>query len=295
MPDLSSSDLVQRVRDLIYERPYETTSTTTDTGTTVAVVDGTRWEEGAIGEWQTGTVGGEQFYVRSVSVNNLTVQRGYAGTTAETHTSGDRVLKNPTYTYRQIKQSIEQTVLELWPYVYTAGTASITPAPSTTYWYDTNAALLGVISVTQLMSLTPEKVGRFGPRPILGASGRLYKIERNLPASLVTSTIGIAFPSGFYHDTNTVTLNYMKAVTGTTDIKDSGNLPVAECVVYGAVSRLLQLQEISRATWGEGAESNVSQGARLQAGSWYKEEYRNRLQTLGIRIKDFYQPDIIWK
>src|SRR5512145_2229877 len=111
---VSTSALVARVRDLLGDHPWGTTSTTENTGATVAVPDGTDWSEGDIGEWQTGTVGFEQFYVQAVVANNLTVVRGYAGTTAEAHTSGDRVLKNPSFSGRQIQQALETAVKGLW-------------------------------------------------------------------------------------------------------------------------------------------------------------------------------------
>ena len=77
MADVSISDLVQRVRDLLQDTSaYQTTSTTTTTSTTVAVPDGTLWVQGDVGEWQTGAVGYEQIWVTAAPVaNNLVVVR----------------------------------------------------------------------------------------------------------------------------------------------------------------------------------------------------------------------------
>jgi len=220
MPDLSSTDLVQRVRDMLGYTPYETTSTTTGTGTTVAVVDGTRWDEGAIGEWQTGTVGYEQFYVQTVAVNNLTVVRGYNGTTAEAHTSGDRVLRidNDGFSGRQLQQAINQSVLDLWPWVWKTGTVSLTYA-GTTKWYNLNALTLGVVGVKQQKNSTTTDVGIFKDRYY--GNGLTYLVRRDLPTAVVASTNGMTFPSGVY-DTrdpgaNAILVTDVRAVTGATD------------------------------------------------------------------------------
>src|SRR4030042_1156562 len=101
----AKTSLIQDIRDVLNDEPWETTSTTTGTGATVAVPDGTKGAAGDVLEWpDTGTVGGEQALVLSVSSNDLTTDRGFNGTTAEAHTSGDRVLKNPRSSTRKISE-----------------------------------------------------------------------------------------------------------------------------------------------------------------------------------------------
>jgi hypothetical protein len=297
MADLSVSDLVQRVRDLLGDHPYETTSTTTTTSTTVAVVDGTRWEEGAIGEWQTGTVGYEQFYVQSVAANNLTVVRGYDGTTAETHTSGDRVLRidSESFAGRKIQQAINQAVLELWPYVWKTGTVSLTYAPTTTKWYDLNAATVGIVKVLQQKSTTIPDYGRFGFTTELG--GRPYVVRFGLPAAIAASTKGISFPGGVYDSrdpgANSIIVTDKRIITGTTDIPDSSVLPVAEAVTFGAVARLLKAKEIARVVFGAPLEAvqTSSTGVRLQTAAYYDDQFRRRLETLDYRLRQLHDPD----
>ena len=283
---VSISALIPRVRDLLADRPWETTSTTTTTATTVAVPDGTLWAEGDIGEWQTGTVGGEQFYVQAVVANNLTVVRGYAGTTAETHTSGDRVVKNPVYTYRQITQAITEYVNELWPFVYKTGTVSLTPV-STTVWYDLNALTIGIVSVIQLYGSSNTYAGRFGMRGNLP-----FEVDYNLPAALCASGRGMRFPSGMYHSSNTITVTDQRAVTGTSDIEDSGQFPVGDCLVHFAAGRLLQALEIRRVSAGQPSDTaaSVSTGARLQTGAWYANLGKQKLELLKQKYEMFYQP-----
>jgi hypothetical protein len=294
--DLSVSDLVQRVRDMLGDHPYETTSTTTTTAVTVAVVDGTRWEEGAIGEWQTGTVGYEQFYVQSVAGNNLTVVRGYDGTTAETHSSGDRVLRidSESFAGRKIQQAINQAILDLWPSVYKTGTVNLTYAPTTTQWYDLNAATLGIASIVQKTDATVANFGRFGFTPERG--GLRYIFSQDLPSSIAASGKAVSFPSGAFGTTNAIVVTDLRAITGTTDIPDSSNLPVAEALTFGAIARLLKAKEIARAVFGAPLEAvqTSSTGVRLQTAAYYDDQFRRRLESLNFRLNRLHNPDIVW-
>jgi len=297
MADLSSSDLVQRVRDMLGYNPYETTSTTTTTAVTVAVVDGTRWDEGAIGEWQTGTVGYEQFYVQTVAVNNLTVVRGYNGTTAETHTSGDRVLRidNDGFSGRQIQQAINQSVLDLWPWVWKVGTDTLT-YDATKKWYDLNAATLGIVRVMQVKNTSIADIGIFRDRYF--GDSLSYLVRRGLPTAFAASTNAIMFPRGVYDTsgTNNIIVTDIRAVVGSTDIVDSSNLPVAEAVTYGAVARLMRASEIRRVTFGSPLEAvqTSGTGARLQLSGFYEDQYRKRLEELSVRLRQLYTPDQVW-
>lgn len=301
MPDLSSTALVQRVRDMLSYTPYETTSTTIDTLATVAVADGTRWEEGAIGEWQTGTVGYEQFYVQSVAANNLTTVRGYNGTTAETHTSGDRIFRidpmNQAFSGREITQAINQAVLDLWPFVWKTGTVTLTYS-ATTKWYDLNALTLGIVGIKQQRNTTIADVGIFKDR-YYGA-GKQYIVRRNLPTGVVASGNGITFPSGVY-DTrdpgaNSILVTDIRAITGTTDISDSSNLPVAEAVTHGAIARLLRAKEIGRITFGAPLEAvqTSGTGTRLQLSAYYEQQFRNRIEAISVRLNQLHNPDQVW-
>jgi len=284
---------------MLGDHPYETTSTTVDTGTTVAVTDGTRWEEGAIGEWQTGTVGYEQFFVQSVAANNLTVIRGFDGTTAETHTSGDRVLRidNDGFAGRKVQQAITQALLDSWPYVWKTGTVTLTYA-STTKWYNLDALTLGIVQVAQQPNATIADIGIFKDRYF--GQGKYYIVRRNLPTGLVASANGITFPAGVYDARtsggNSIIVTDVRALTGTTDISDSSNLPVAEAFVYGAVARLLKAKEIARISYGNPLESvqTSSQGARVQLAQFYEGQYRNRIEAIGIRLRQLNDPDVVW-
>lgn len=289
---VSTSDLVQRVRDLLHDNPYETTSTTTTTSTTVAVVDGTRWDEGNVGEWQTGSVGYEQFRVTSVSSNNLTVTRGYNGTTAESHSSGDRVIKDPLFTGRQVQQALAAAVRELWPAVYTVGTVTLSGYAAGVVWHELSALSLDVVKVQQAYGAADDHIGIYG----FGTS-RPFVVDFNLPTSISSTGAGIRFPAGLFDADNDIFITDKRVITGTSDIEDSGNLPVGECVVMGACARLLQAGELRRVAFGENLDiaNSVGTGARLQVGAWYDNQFSTMREVLRQELERRYRPTRKWR
>src|SRR4030095_7415585 len=217
---VSSSALVQRVRDILEDRAFQDSSTTTGTGTSITVVDSSLNSVGAVVEWQTGAVGYEQMYVTAIpNATTLTVIRGYNGTTAETHTSGDAIVINPTFTGRNIQQSITQILNESYPQAWVPGTVSLTWT-GTTKWYNLNALTLGIVSVTQIKNTTVVDYGRF--RDKYQGGGLSYIVQRDLPTGVVASTTGIYFPQGVYDSRtsggNSIVVRDVRAITGTSDI-----------------------------------------------------------------------------
>ncbi len=283
---LTNALLVPRLRDLVADRSWETTSTTTGTGTTVAVPDGTQWVGGDIGEWQTGAVGGEQFYVVSVSVNDLTVYRGYNSTTAETHTSGDRILKNPQYTIRQLQKALNEARDALWPSVWTIGEITLTP-DTATQWYDLEEATLGIVSVTQLYGSSDQYAGRFGERGSLPVA-----LDLRLPTALCASGKGLRFPSGIYDSDNFIYVVDKRKILGTDADIDDDIFPVAECLLYLAAGRLIQALEIRRVSRGENADTvgSVGSGARLQTGAYYTNQGNTKKEELKLKLDEYYSP-----
>lgn len=293
---VSLSDLVQRVRDILGDRPFQDSSTTTTTATTIVVADTTLYAVGQVIEWQTGTVGYEQMYVKSITNStDMVVTRGYAGTTAETHTSGDAiiVLSADSFSGRTIQQALTQTMNDAWPQVWKPGTVNLTYA-ATTKWYDLNSLTRGIVSVTQLRDTTVVDYGRF--RDPYKGDGKSYIVQRDLPASVVTSTTGISFPQGTFSTANTIVVRDVRALTGTSDIEDSADLPVAEALVWGATGRLLIAKEAQRVAHGEPAivTGSVGTGSRFGLGRQYQQECQSRLERIKYRLHSMYDPDDIW-
>ncbi len=293
---ISSSALVQRVRDILGDRPLQDTSTTTTTATTVVVADTTLYSPGRVFEWQTGTVGYEQAYVKSITNStDMVVVRGYNGTTAETHTSGDTLIIEPSFTGRTIQQAITAVLQDSWPEAWVPGTVSLTYSAATR-WYDLNALTMGIVSVTQIKPGTVVDYGRF--RDPYQGDGLSYVTQRDLPTGVVTSGNGISFPNGVYDTTgtNAIVVRDARIITGTSDIEDSGSLPVAEAMVWGVAGRLLRAKEVSRVVAGEPqtVTSSVGTGARYSLGREYEQEWRRRLEYIKTRLHSVYDPDELW-
>ena len=276
---VSSSALIPRVRTYLDERPFVSTGTAATAGTTtVAVTDGTDWAEGAIVEFQDN---GEQCLVQSVSGNNLTVIRGWNGTTAASHSS-ITVFRDPQWTYQNIEQSIGSAVRRLWPYAYKATADTVTPVAGTV-WYDLAAGALALIEVNQRYGSSDQFLGTFGD----GQESRQVVLKMNMPTGLVTSTVGVRFPDGFYHSSNTVNVIYATEITGTSDIEDAGDLAVSDAVIFGALARLLAGKEAERVGIGEDLEQSrsIRVGGRLSAGAYYERMFRKELEALRLNHK----------
>lgn len=277
---VSGSDLIPRVRSFLDERPYVTTATATSSSTTtVAVSDGTAWDAGAVLEFQDN---GEQCLVQSVAANNLTVIRGWNGTTAlkQTHTSIE-AWRDPQHTYHEVSKSIDSAVRRLWPYAWKLTDDTITPLSDGTVWYDLNSAALALSSVVQQYGTSDVKLGIYGD----GVDNRQVIFERNIPTGLVASGVGLRFPNGFFHSTNTVRVKFVAAITGTTDIEDDGELSVSDAVIYGALGRLLSGKELERVSTGEDLEvaRSVRVGGRLSAGAYYERLFRKECESLRLK------------
>lgn len=280
---VSVNDLVPRVRDLLSDAPYTTTSTTTTTSTSVNVGDNTVWSPGDIGEWQTGTVGYEQFLVTDSSANPLVVVRGYNGTTAETHTSGDRIFQNPIHPGRNIQQALNRAVRSLWPFVYKAADLTVTPVVNTR-WYNLDSTTAGIIRVSQEDSAG--LLCRYG-----GRGQFAYGTDFVLPTTTVTSGRGITFPR-MYSPSNDIIVTVMKVVTGTSDIEDSGQFPVGDYCITFAAGQLVAAMELPRVSEGTDLETSgtVGTGDRLNTGRTFQLEAKQKLETLTYIYRDFYRP-----
>lgn len=283
----AKASLVQDIRHMLQDNPWETTSTTTGTGTPVAVPDGTKWAVGDIGEWSyTGTVGGEQFLVQSISSNNLTVLRGYNGTTAEAHTSGDRVLKNPRYSTIQIADAVDRVIDSLFPTAWKAASSTITPAAGTK-WYDSEltgtdlAGLIDLIGGTQAFGTG--NIGFYG----YSSPSRSVRISRGLPTSFVTSGVGIQFPDGTWHTTNDITVRFRTKITNTVsggNYSDIDEGLLSEALVYGVIGRLLSAKEIPNVS--ESARiDQTGVGAFISDAGWFELKFRELLEQYRMELE----------
>jgi len=242
---LSQATVVQRIRRHLGEHPWEDSScsavsaSSTITGATTGF-----WVKGDIGEF---VEDGDRFLTISESGGTITAIRSYDGATGAIHSSA-RVLKNPTYPYDEITNAVSSVIQAWlpWPRAYKVVGDTITPDPAATVWYDLASDALALVSVIQRTGVSNEKLTFYGQRH---AQPRV-QFGLNLPSGLVASGVGVAFPDGFSHATNTVAINYAAKVTDTVttgsyvDLTDGDAL--TEAVIYGAVALLQGSLELRR-------------------------------------------------
>lgn len=281
---VSKSALITRTRSWLGEVPiYTTTATAASSSSTITVSDGTRWAEGSILEFQDN---GEQARVKSISVNTLTCDRGWNGTTAAAHSSIE-AWRDPQFTYQQIDDALDWAIGELWPYVWKVTEDTITPSTTAT-WYDLDALAVDLVSVRQQYGTSDSKIASYS---LTGVGGtRQVQFATGLPTGLVTSGTGVAFPNGFVHPTNTVRIRYRTYITGSSDIPDDAGVRVDEVVILGALSRLAGTKEAERVILGEDkeVERSVPVSSRLRAGAFYESQFYKKLHTLKIRYSQLY-------
>lgn len=234
---LSRATLVQRIRYELGDRPWETTGSASSATSVVAVADGTDWAEGDIGEFQED---GDTFWTQSISGNDLTAVRSYWGSTGTSHAANSRIYKQPRYGFTEITNAIEAVIQErLWPWAWKKVSDTVTPASATKDWYDLASDALALIAVKQLYG-DGRLEGRYGDGRRVGTK-RVY-FRRNMNTTLVTSGVGLRFPDGFYHDTNTVNVDYAAKITDTVSTGSYSDLndgdAVVEAIIYGAVAHL---------------------------------------------------------
>lgn len=276
----SQATLIQEVRDLLGESPwYVALSTTISSSatTTVVVPDGTEWAAGDILEFQDD---GEQCYVRSIATNDLTVYRGFNGTTASSsHTSGGLLIKNPVFTYKRVKDEIERAITNTWPYAWKAVQDSITPATGT-YWFDLASDAVDLVSVYQLFGSSSNMVGTYGT----AGSKKSVMLMRNLPAALVASGIGLRFPGGFYDSSNSVYVYYRAKLTTTTSNGSYSDLAdglLADHIAHAAAARLLATEDSPRVSDNDVTmgDATVQPGLRAQVASVVLERKATELRN----------------
>ena len=284
---VSLSALIPRVRNQLDDNPFATSGSASSSSSVVAVTDGTDWEEGAVGEFSSD---GEQFKVISVSSNNLTCLRGWNGTTAATHTSSETVYRDPTYGYKQISDALTVALNRLWPYAWKTEAAALTPL-STTIWYNLTATCVGIISAAQLHGTSNNDVSLFG------VDGKPFMFRRNLPTALVASGVGIKFPQGLYHASNSISVTAAARITGTSDIEDSSTLPVGDALVTGALGYVVGNKQIPRVSSGVSRDEAATIGstARLQTGLVYEQQFVTKLQMLRILHDQLYPIAREWR
>jgi hypothetical protein len=236
-----------------------------------------------------------------VATNNLTVIRGWNGTTATTHDGSGTaivILRDPTFSYFRIKEAADLVIQSLWPWVYKKVSLSVT-YDATKTWYDLASDLVAPISITQNdSSVTPNRLYIYGKK----GSRLPVAVRLNLPTTLCASTVGISFPRGFGKPSASypVQVDYAAKLTTTGNYTDLSDGILADIVTYGAAARMVGASEVPRVTQEDlnMGDQSVVPTSRSRAGrdmytqflflrNQYNDELRRTMPLMGAQPTSF--------
>src|SRR3990167_3683572 len=279
---LSQATLVQRIRFEQRDLPHQYTGTLANAAdTSCAVADSTQFVIGDVIEF---LADGDTCLVPALpDATTLTVERSYYGSTATAH-AGTAFVKMPRHYFNEITNAISSVIQSrLWPLAWIEVADTLTPPTSniTTTWTDLAATARGLISVRQLHGSGNVFEGRYGPSRRYERRGQ---IGRNMTTSLVASGIGLPFPDGFYHATNTVNVDYAAKIT---DAVSGGNYSdltdgdaIVEAIIFGVVSHLEWALENSK------PRQPRQDRETLRGASMYDRKFEDALQRAHQELRD---------
>lgn len=288
--------LVTRVRRILEDTPYESRNSS-DPGEATAgdldtfnVVDGTKWAEGDVLEFQDQ---GELCYVVSVAGNALTVIRGYDGSVTAAHEVDTRVYKNTNFAWQTIQENIVQTINGLWPNVWKKLELEIVP-DADTKWYNLTDEWVLLSQVVQIYG-EGQDLGYFG-----ADGGRPCLIRRNLPAALADSGTGLFLPQGFYHESNSIFATgigrILPGISGDffNDVEDTGL--AVETVSYGAAAKVILTKEVVRVSGEDVSQSDQSVPPlrRAQVAAVLEQKYFQLLNDWNAYLMETTPPMARW-
>jgi hypothetical protein len=274
----TAAAIQQRVRDNLYsavlnERPFAhlINGAVNNSVTTIAVDDGTNFAAGDIIEF---LADGEQCYVQVVATNNLTVIRGWNGTTAASQSDNEVILKNPRFTYKQIDDAITATLHELATLgVYIWGTGDITLVANQYYYDITKTDIIeypGIVGLYYAETITLQPV----PLP--------FKYTRGLNTTVSATGHGLYVPIwGDKAATDKLYYTYSQAIDATTDLLSRQE----ELVVLGATARALG-KAVAPRTHDPGrlTDKSVKAGQDAQDARWYQAEFYMRSRAEAAQL-----------
>jgi len=275
-----------RVKNMVFAampttRPYETTLATAGIDNAVTTIDvpagtGISWAVNDIGEFEEG----EQFLVTVVTVDALTVIRGYAGTTAAAQAQNDVISQNPRFTVEQIDQVLDDAVVDLGTELYKLHTITDTYS-TTTRWFPMDAA--GDENIFEVMAVYHKPTGSDHPVGIWG-----WTFKNQVDATGFTQDNGLFLSTGGgLGGTDTFYIATKKRYITLTDIDAAS--PVIQVVAHFAVYKLLGMAETVRThDPGKRTDRTVQPGAEGRSSIWFLREairLRDREETRLYRME----------
>ena len=186
----------------------------------------------------------ELFYVWEAvgGTKTLTVERGYAGTTAASHSSGAIITLNPRFAKAQMLESLNQDIDDLSSPVnglYRVATTDIVYNGS-----DRQVDLTGATNIIDLIDVRLRYLA--DDYPVL----RGVRLQRNLPTSDFPSGMSLVFDEGTIAGSLRVRYRapFVRAASLSSDIQTNCLVPqsMEDILEMGVMIRMLQVREVKR-------------------------------------------------
>jgi hypothetical protein len=267
------------------DRQTHLTAAVNATATSITVASAQNISSGII------QIDDELIYVDSYDRNSGVLSippygRGYNGTSASTHQNGARVIISPTFPSVDVKDAINETIMSVFPDLYTTGTHtfSFSPSKSTYALPDEAETVLAVAYETT----GPSKEWL----PVRG-----YRIDPMANVDSFNSKNSITLLSGV-ESGRTVQVFYTSAPTvmdaDDDDFEIVTGLPASckDVIVLGATARLASFIDPGRLTFGSAESDQQSQiagrsyGAGTNASKYLLALYDKRLAEETRKLQD---------
>ena len=232
----------------------------------------------------------EMFYIweADVSTKTLTVQRGYAGTTAAAHTSGAIITASPRFPRAQVLEAINDELMDLSSPMH-----GLFQVKTLDYTYNGTDRMINLTGVTSMIDLLGVSVRYLNDDyPV----ARKVKLVRDLPTDDFASGFAIKFDQNVYP--GRLRIVYKAAYSGTTsestDINTTCGVQesITDIVTIGTQIRLMSPREIKRNfTESQGdtrRAEEVGAGAVTASISNMKQLRKDRITAEAARLARAY-------
>ena len=235
----------------------------------------------------------ELIYVNSYNRTGKTLDvkygRGHSGTTAKAHNVGSRVIFSPTFPSVDVKDAINETIMSVFPDLYSLKTHTLTFSPAKSTYALPNDAI-NVYSVSyQIIGPSKEWV------PV-----RSYRVDNMANVNAFESGNTISLYSGIQPG-RTVQVVYATdpdiMENPNDDFELTTGLPASckDVIIFGAAARLVSFIDPGRLTFGSAEADHQSQapsrayGSGTNTAKYLLAMYQQRLSEEARKLFDRHQ------
>jgi len=205
----------------------------------------TTYELGGLREGTVFEIDSELVYIWQANTGSktLTVERGYAGTTAASHSAGAIIVQNPRFPKAQLLDALNQDIDDL----SSPANGLYQVVTTTAISYNGSDRQIDMTGVTSLLDLIDVRVKyKSDDFPYV----RNVRLQRNLPVADFPSTFALVFDEAPVAGTLVVryTAPFVRTSTLASDIQTVCKVPqtMEDILEMGVMIRMLSVREVKR-------------------------------------------------